>query len=57
MVAIHLSHDLLPNLLIAVLEGSLASRSVEDVAQLLLADLAIAIRVEHVERDAQVLFV
>ena len=57
MVAIHLSHDLLPNLLIAVLEGSLASRSVEDVSQLLLADLAIAIRVEHVERDAQVLFV
>ena len=57
MVAIHLSHDLLPNLLIAVLKGSLASRSVEDISQLLLADLAISIRVEHIERDAQVLFV
>ena len=57
MVAINLSHDLLPNLLIAVLESSLASRSVEDVSQLLLADLAIAICVEHVECNAQVLFV
>ena len=57
MVAIDFSHDLLPDLLIAILKGRLTSGTVENCSQLIPANLTISIFVEHIEGDSKVVFV
>jgi len=55
LIAVDLGHDLVPEVLIAVLEGSLAEGAVEHSADFLLTDEAIAVFIENVKCDAQVL--
>ena len=55
IVAIDLLHDLMPNVLIFVLEGR--SDPAKDITQLLRADLPIAILVEHLEGHLKVILV
>ena len=57
MIAINLSHDLFPNLFITVLQSSLTGRSMEDIPELLLADLPVSISIKHIERYAQILLI
>ena len=52
LIAIYLAHDLIPDGLISILKGGLAHAAVEDGPDLLLADVAIAVFVEDVERDS-----
>ena len=57
MIAIDFGHDLLPYLLVAILQGCLTSRPMEDLSQLGSANLPITILVKHVESDAQILLI